>query len=101
MLASASYDNSIKLIKEYDGEWLVFATLTGHTSTVWSISWDKSGTRLVSGSDDKTIRIWQRFDVNNSEGNTFALLCNLQSIDFAKTHRILKKACVLKAYENA
>ena len=68
MLASASYDNTIKLIKECDGEWLVFATLTGHTSTVWSLSWDRSGRRIVSGSDDKTIRIWQRFDVNNKEG---------------------------------
>lgn len=32
------------------------ATLTGHSSSVWSIS--VSGTRLITGSHDETIRIW-------------------------------------------
>ncbi|CAE7121931.1 unnamed protein product [Rhizoctonia solani] len=30
----------------------------GHTNPVWSVSFSSDGTRLVSGSSDKTIRVW-------------------------------------------
>lgn len=33
-------------------------TLEGHKSYVLSVSWSRDGTRLASGSDDSTIRIW-------------------------------------------
>nr|XP_002121169.1 probable cytosolic iron-sulfur protein assembly protein CIAO1 homolog [Ciona intestinalis] len=68
IVASASYDDTIKLFKEDDGEWLSFATLSGHSSTVWSVSWSKDGRRLVSGSDDKTIKVWQKYEPGNMEG---------------------------------
>ncbi|XP_076813186.1 putative cytosolic iron-sulfur protein assembly protein CIAO1 homolog [Clavelina lepadiformis] len=68
LVASASYDNTVKLFKEDDGDWISFATLTGHSSTVWSVAWSKDGSRLVTGSDDKTIKIWRRFDPGNMEG---------------------------------
>ena len=68
-MASASYDNTIKLFQEDDGDWENINTLEGHDSTVWSISWSKDGNRLVSGSDDKTIRIWRRFRPGNMDGN--------------------------------
>ncbi|CAE7193856.1 unnamed protein product, partial [Rhizoctonia solani] len=32
--------------------------LTGHTGHVWSVSFSPDGTRLVSGSEDKTILVW-------------------------------------------
>jgi WD40 repeat protein len=32
--------------------------LTGHTDTVFAISWNADGTRLASGGDDATIRVW-------------------------------------------
>ena len=32
--------------------------LEGHSSSVWSVAWSADGRRVVSGSDDKTIRIW-------------------------------------------
>jgi WD40 repeat protein len=38
--------------------------LRGHSKAVWSISWSHDGTRIVSGSDDKTIKIW---DANSGE----------------------------------
>jgi cytosolic iron-sulfur protein assembly protein CIAO1 len=61
ILASASYDDSIKLYMDDPSEdWFCFATLTGHTSTVWSICFAPSGNYLVSGSDDCTVRIWKR-----------------------------------------
>lgn len=47
ILASASYDNTIKMYKEdpADSDWMCICTLTGHTSTVWSISFDGTGNR--------------------------------------------------------
>jgi WD40 repeat protein len=39
-----------------------------HQSTVWSIDFDESGYRLASCSDDKTVKIWHRFDVDNEQG---------------------------------
>lgn len=44
LLASASYDNSIKFFKEdqSDGDWVCCGTLKGHESTVWSISFNSN-----------------------------------------------------------
>ena len=33
-------------------------TLKGHESLVNSVAWNPAGTRIVSGSEDKTLRIW-------------------------------------------
>lgn len=61
ILASASYDDTIKLyVDDPSDDWYCFATLTGHTSTVWSISFAPSGNYLASASDDRTVRIWKR-----------------------------------------
>lgn len=64
VLASASYDNTVKLFREdaTDSEWICTATLTGHQSTVWSVSFDRTGNRLATCSDDRTVRIWQAYD---------------------------------------
>lgn len=70
ILASASYDNTIKLYVEdpADSDWSCLDTLNGHTSTVWSISFDATGKRLASCSDDRTVRIWQMYVPGNEEG---------------------------------
>jgi WD40 repeat protein len=36
-----------------------FRTLEGHTVTVRSVAFDPSGTRLLSGGDDGTVRVWE------------------------------------------
>ena len=68
IMASCSYDNTIKLFKEEIDDWTCFATLESHDSTVWKICFDSTGTRLVSVSDDKTVKIWQEYLPGNSEG---------------------------------
>lgn len=62
ILASASYDDAIKLyIEDPSDDWYCFSTLTGHTSTVWSLAWSPgTSSYLASASDDKTVRIWKR-----------------------------------------
>ena len=89
LLASSSYDETIRLYREEEEEndWICIAVLRGHTGTVWQIDFEgpkrllssssqrrrrrrrKSGSnggfgggepRLVSCSEDLTIRIWRR-----------------------------------------
>lgn len=47
------------IYKEEDDDWECRATLEGHTSTVWSLSFDPEGQRLASCSDDRTVKIWK------------------------------------------
>ena len=34
------------------------STLTGHSRPVTSVAWNNDGTKLVSGSSDRTVKIW-------------------------------------------
>ena len=62
ILASASYDDTIKLyVDDPSEDWFCYTTLSGHTSTVWAMAFSPCGTYLASASDDNTIRIWRRF----------------------------------------
>lgn len=58
ILASCSYDDTVKLFHHADDEWKCFQTLTGHSSTVWSVDFSKDGRYLVTCSDDRTVRFW-------------------------------------------
>lgn len=75
LLASCSYDDTIRLYKEDVDDWTCCALLSGHTSTVWSIDFETPLTtniptdvlparrsRLVSCSDDLTVRVWTRIE---------------------------------------
>lgn len=46
MLASASYDDTIKIWREDDDDWFCADTLKGHTSTIWAIDFDKTGDHI-------------------------------------------------------
>lgn len=87
LLASSSYDDMVRLYREDIDDWVCCAALKGHESTVWyvvfepvgamGLLWnerldlsddlkalreerDKAGPRVVSCSDDLSIRIWRR-----------------------------------------
>ena len=55
MLASASYDRTVKLWR-IDGS--LIRTLEGHTSDVVAVTFSPDNQRIASASNDKTIRIW-------------------------------------------
>ncbi|OEL20522.1 Protein CIA1 [Dichanthelium oligosanthes] len=64
ILVSVSYDNSIRVwADDGDDEWHCVQTLTeadncGHSSTVWALSFNQKGDRMVTCSDDRTLKIW-------------------------------------------
>ncbi|KAK5127563.1 hypothetical protein LTR85_006903 [Meristemomyces frigidus] len=93
LLASASYDDNIRLWGEDVDDWACCALLTGHEGTVWCVEFEdanniyalgssenltseqqayvqvrlKAGPRLISCSDDMTIRIWRRVPKDKPE----------------------------------
>ncbi|KAI1499447.1 WD repeat domain-containing protein [Biscogniauxia marginata] len=64
VLASASYDNTVRIWREDgDGEWVCVAVLEGHEGTVWGLQWEPSPKgsrfpRLMTWSADRSVRIW-------------------------------------------
>jgi cytosolic iron-sulfur protein assembly protein CIAO1 len=84
VLASSSYDDTIRLWRdiESEGDWSCIAVLTQHTGTVWTVKFERHintalypstshsspsreelahwEPRLISCSDDLTVRIWKR-----------------------------------------
>ncbi|KAG5913699.1 hypothetical protein E4U53_004801 [Claviceps sorghi] len=74
VLASASYDNTVRIWREdADGEWVCVAVLDGHEGTVWAIEWEQRPSaggrfpRLASASADGTIRLWQLHQEHDGE----------------------------------
>ena len=65
ILLSASYDDTIKVWAEEDGEWYCALTLTNvHSSTIWSIALSSSGVRMFSASADCSLGIWKFYTIN-------------------------------------
>lgn len=65
VLASASYDNTVRVWREDDeSEWVCVAVLEGHQGTVWGVQWEPRPRgpglfpRLATWSADRTVRIW-------------------------------------------
>jgi len=58
LFASGSYDWTIKLYDDNNSSLSCIRTLRDHTNSVRSLSFNLYGSLLASGSDDKTIKIW-------------------------------------------
>ncbi len=73
VLASASYDNTIRIWREDgDGDWVCVSVLEQHDDIVWGVQWEPDPKndkfpRLMSWSTDQTIRIWTRQDEDGGE----------------------------------
>lgn len=78
IFASGSYDDTIKLYRPDGDEWATFCTMEGHTSTVWSLEWSEDGKSIISGSDDRTVKIWREFQpYSNTKDAIWKCICTL------------------------
>lgn len=78
ILASSSYDDTIRLYKQDDDDddWTCVGVLNGHEGTVWCSSFESpqkntksNQIRLVSASDDLSVRIWSSHGNGNNDIN--------------------------------
>lgn len=75
VLASASYDNTVRIWREdNDGEWVCVSVLEGHEGTVWGVQWEPRTSndrfpRLLTFSADGTIRVWTLKEDNDDDDN--------------------------------
>jgi WD40 repeat protein len=96
LLASGSYDDMVRLWREDVDDWACCALLSGHGGTVWWVEFEgleqvgrihgaeslmeeqealvgarkKAGPRLISCSDDCSIRIWRKIPKDKAESAT-------------------------------
>uniref|UniRef100_A0A667Y487 Notchless protein homolog 1 n=1 Tax=Myripristis murdjan TaxID=586833 RepID=A0A667Y487_9TELE len=56
LLASASFDKSIKIWDGRTGKYLM--SLRGHVAAVYQVAWSADSRLLVSGSSDSTLKVW-------------------------------------------
>lgn len=56
IIASASFDKSIKLWNGFTGTFI--CNLRGHVSPVFQVCWSSDSRMLVSGSKDSTLKLW-------------------------------------------
>jgi WD40 repeat protein len=58
LLVSGGDDQTVRLWNVETGE--IITTLQGHTDRVWSVAFSCDNETLASGSNDGTIRLWQK-----------------------------------------
>ncbi|KAM7537199.1 hypothetical protein Aperf_G00000068500 [Anoplocephala perfoliata] len=61
LIASASFDHSVKIWDGVTGQFL--ATMFGHVQDVYLVAWSSDSRLLVSGSKDSTLKLWSLAEV--------------------------------------
>ncbi|KAJ1852831.1 ribosome assembly [Coemansia sp. RSA 1822] len=56
LIASASFDNSVKLWDGHTGKFI--ASLRGHVAAVYQVCWSADSRMMLSASKDSTLKIW-------------------------------------------
>lgn len=79
ILASSSYDDTIRvyMLEDDEDDWSCVGILNGHEGTVWNSKFEnfkspnatKNRIRLVSVSDDMTVRIWSTIKDNGEDSS--------------------------------
>jgi WD40 repeat protein len=107
LLLSCSYDDTLKLYEDDGDEWACIDTLTGHKSSVWSASFNATGTYFVSCGADQTVMFWKSFAPANQTGiatdgthSRWKPVCTLSgdhtrpiySVDWSKTSNLVAAA---------
>jgi WD40 repeat protein len=64
LLATASFDGTTGIWKNYGSEFECISTLEGHENEVKSVSWNASGSCLATCSRDKSVWIWEVLEGN-------------------------------------
>lgn len=73
---STAYDDTMRVWRADEDDWSCTATLVGHTGTVWCAAFNGDGSRLVSCSDDRSLRLWRYDDADA----TFSLLHTIENV---------------------
>jgi WD40 repeat protein len=85
MLASSSYDNTVRLWNVETGK--CQNILDEHTDWVWTAIFSQDGSKLVSSSKDRTLKIW---DVTTRKClQTCSVEADIQSVAFSPDDKIL------------
>ncbi|BAM40873.1 uncharacterized protein TOT_030000134 [Theileria orientalis strain Shintoku] len=93
LLASASYDNTIKIWTLKQNDWFCIQTLGLHTNTVWCLAFSRDGTRLASCSSDKNVFVYQSRLTVGLNGLLGKLLKSCK--ERLKLSTVLKNRCVV------
>jgi WD40 repeat protein len=88
ILASASFDKTVRLWNVANGNSLREPLLTGHIGVVYSVAFSPDGATLASASSDKTVRLW-----NVANGNPIKALqgntAGVESVVFSPDGKML------------
>lgn len=107
VLASASYDNSIRIWGLTREDWACVQVLNLHSSTVWSLSFDIDGHRLTAASADCALSVYKSKKVQEYVGRLTDLhqqvlststILKLGPIDTTISHEITRKTHKMHEY---
>ncbi|GBE63059.1 WD G-beta repeat containing protein [Babesia ovata] len=108
LLASSSYDETVRLWGLIRQDWVCIQTLSMFTSTVWSVSFDVDGSRLAAGAADGTVVVFQSAKARDYVEQLTELqrqvaftgtILKLGPIDVAFSHEMARKTSKVRDHQ--